>query len=76
MADRDAKSRIPADLIAASLDPLISMRIYCRGMAIERAIQALGNRPLASEILEYADRLYDFIAQEILASPPRATGGV
>jgi hypothetical protein len=44
----------------------ISMRIYCRVAALERAIQACGTGALPAQILEYADRFYPFIAQEIL----------
>ena len=45
----------------------VSARIFARSAARERAIQACGQGALASTILEYADRFYPFIAQEILA---------
>jgi hypothetical protein len=41
-------------------------RIYARGLALERAIQACGPGALPSQIIEYADRFYPFLAQEIL----------
>jgi hypothetical protein len=45
--------------------PALAARMIARGMALEKAAQALGPGALPVEILDLADRFYPFIAQEI-----------
>lgn len=51
---------------AAKIDPRVYMRMMARALAIEQAAKAAGPGALPSQILEYADRFYPFIAQEVL----------
>jgi hypothetical protein len=64
---QDDLRQVPDSASAISpLDLRLSFRMTARNFALERAIQASGIAATPAQILEYADRFYPFIAQELL----------